>query len=61
VDLDRDLPTTPEDVAGLRRAASAAFRAPVDYLEFLRAFGDASSEQLRARPGPRGEEPFELP
>jgi hypothetical protein len=61
VDFDRDLPTTAEDVIALRRAATARPSRPLDYLEFLRAFGDTAPEVLRARPGPRGDRPFELP
>ncbi len=61
MDLERDLPTTPADVAALRRAAAQARGEPLDYLAFLRAFGEASPEALRARPGPGGGEPFELP
>lgn len=61
MDLERDLPTTAEDVAALRRARAAARGEPIDYLEFLRTFGDASPEELRARPGPRANRPFELP
>jgi hypothetical protein len=61
VDLERDLPTTPEDVAALRRASSATRRDPLDYLAFLDAFGEASPDDLRRRRGPRAERPFELP
>jgi len=58
LDLERDLPTTPEDVAALRRARSLEV-SPAEYEELLRACGDASPEELARRPGPRGE-PFEL-
>lgn len=61
MDLERDLPTTPEDTAALRRASAAAARQEVDYLAFLRTFGETPPERLRARRGPRGDEPFELP
>ncbi|MEW6488988.1 MAG: hypothetical protein AB1578_13870 [Thermodesulfobacteriota bacterium] len=61
MDLERDLPTTPEDVDALRRASTAAARQEVDYLAFLSTFGETSPERLRARRGPRGNEPFELP
>ncbi|MDW7711545.1 MAG: hypothetical protein SCH98_13835 [Deferrisomatales bacterium] len=61
MDLDRDLPTTPEDIAALRRASCAVPPAPVDYLAFLETFGDPPAEALRARRGPRADRPFELP
>lgn len=61
MDLERDLPTTPEDVAALRRASTAAAGQKVDYLAFLSTFGETSPERLRARQGPQGDEPFELP
>jgi len=61
VDFERDLPTTAEDVAALRRASAAARREPVDYLAFLELFGDPAPELLRSRRGPRADEPFELP
>ena len=58
LDLERDLPTTPEDVAVLRRLRNPPVT-PEEYAELLRAMGDASYEELARRPGPRGE-PFEL-
>jgi hypothetical protein len=58
LDLERDLPTTPEDVAVLRRLRNQPVT-PAQYAELLRAMGDASYEELARRPGPRGE-PFEL-
>ena len=54
MDSNRDLPTTADDVIAPRRAAAAGQRQPVDYLEFLRVFGDVSPEILRARAGPCG-------
>jgi len=56
--LERDLPTTPEDVAALRRLRDLPV-SPAEYEELLRACGDASPEELARRQGPRGE-PFEL-
>ncbi len=59
LDLDRGLPTTPEDVAALRRARE---RSALDMVAFLRALASLPQprwETLRARPGPHGE-PFEL-
>ena len=58
LDLERDLPTTAEDVAAL----AAMRRLPVSaaaYEQFLRSLGDLPYEALLARSGPRGE-PFEL-
>lgn len=57
LDLDRDLPTTPAEVAALRRVR----RSPVtleDYLRFLAAL-EPPPDALRRRPGPCGE-PFSL-
>ena len=57
-DLDRDHPTTREDVAAQRRLASP--RLDFDaYLRFLASFPPPSPEALRARRGPRGV-PFQL-
>lgn len=60
LDLDQGLPTTPEDVAVLRRLRQAdrALRAE-DYFRFLAALPQPSPEDLRRRRGPRGE-PFRL-
>ncbi len=55
LDLARDLPTSADDVAALRRAA-APRRVPLnDYLRFLDSLGPVPPEALRGRPGPRGE------
>lgn len=61
LDLERDLPTTAEDVAALRRLRR---HAPMDldaYFRFLRSFPAATVEELAGRKGPRGLEPFALP
>lgn len=61
LDLERDLPTTAEDVAALRRAA--AVRMVTDgeaYLRFLAQFPRPSPEDLRKKPGPAGDRPFDL-
>lgn len=58
LDLERDLPTSAEDVAVLRSLRNEPI-SPVAYADLLRAVGDASAEELAKRPGPRGE-PFEL-
>jgi hypothetical protein len=57
IDLEADLPTTQADVDALRRLGRVGLQV-TDYLAFLATFGDATPEQLRARPGPRGEKPF---
>jgi hypothetical protein len=58
---ERDLPTTAEDVAALRRAREQAQRMSLDeYLAFLEAFGHAPIEVLRARGTHEGAEPFAL-
>jgi hypothetical protein len=61
LDLERDLPTTPEDVAVLRRLRRHAEMDLESYFRFLRSFPAASVEELAARKGPRGAEPFVLP
>lgn len=59
LDLERDLPTTEEDVAALRRARADLSLSPEAYETFLAAFDPPSYEELLARKGPRGA-PFEL-
>ncbi len=61
LDLERDLPTTAEDVAALRRLRR---HAPMDldaYFRFLQSFPAATVEELARRKGPRGRHPFTLP
>ena len=61
LDLERDLPTTAEDVAMLRRLRQ---HPPMDldaYFRFLATFAPATPEQLASRRGPTGWEPFVLP
>ncbi|HET7291006.1 MAG TPA: hypothetical protein VFM88_01150 [Vicinamibacteria bacterium] len=60
LDLDRDLPTTAEDVEALHRLRRLPPMTADEYLRFLASFAPPSAEALRARPGPRGE-PFTLP
>jgi hypothetical protein len=57
--LDRDLPTTPEDIAVLRRLRYGPPLRFDDYLRVLAALDPPSPEWLRSRPGPRGT-PFDL-
>jgi hypothetical protein len=56
LDLERDLPVTPEDVAAQRRLRHPKVD---DYLAALSRLPAPSPEELAARRGPRGE-PFEL-
>lgn len=56
LDLERDLPTTRQDVEALRRLAHPPVK---DYLAWLARLPQPSAEELARRPGPRGK-PFEL-
>ncbi len=58
--LAADLPTTPADIAALRRARDASRMTPADIVAALEQFGTLSISELRSRPGPQGE-PFQLP
>lgn len=58
-DLDKDLPTTPEDVAALRRARRDSAMSPQQIDDAVRQFGDSTFAERRARKGLRGE-PFTL-
>ena len=60
LDLEHDLPTTPEDIIALRRARECRPLEFSAYLRFLSNFPPASHIALRARKGPAGAEPFEL-
>ena len=53
-----EVPATPEEVAALSRAARPMALSGEAYLKFLSQF-HATTEQQRARKGPRGE-PFRL-
>ena len=59
-DLERDLPTTAEDVVALQRLRGVPALDGEGYLRFLASFEPLSAAQLRARRGPGGEEPFSL-
>jgi hypothetical protein len=61
LDLERDLPTTAEDVAALRLLRRHAAMDLDSYFRFLRSFPAATVEDLGRRKGPRGNEPFALP
>ena len=56
LDLERDLPTSREDVEALRRHAHPPVK---DLLIWLARLPRPSAEDLAKRKGPRGE-PFEL-
>lgn len=58
-DLDRDLPTSPEDVAALRRARRDSAMTPQQIADAVRQFKSPTFAERRARPGQRGE-PFTL-
>jgi hypothetical protein len=60
IDLGRGLPTTAEDVEALHRARSEGVPDLDAFLRFLAQLPLLTYEQLRAKPGPRGE-PFRLP
>jgi hypothetical protein len=57
--LDRDLPTTAEDVAVSRRLRHGPTLGFDEYLRCLAALDPASTERLRSRPGAGGP-PFDL-
>jgi hypothetical protein len=60
LDLDRGLPTTPQDVEALRRLRQMPLVLTAgEYFRFLAILPQPSPEELRRRPGPRGE-PFRL-
>jgi hypothetical protein len=60
LNLERDLPTSPADVAALRRAMAAAALDLEGYLRFLAQLPVPTAAALRARRAPRGELPFEI-
>lgn len=60
LNLDRDLPTTPDDVAALRRARISQSMTLAEYFRFLAGIRDVSRGEAPARRRPRGGVPFEL-
>ena len=61
IDLETDLPTTKEDVEALRRARTDSRQESLAaYLHFLAQFPAPSTEELRAKGGPRADRPFDL-
>lgn len=59
LDLERDLPTTAEDIETQRRLRVEQRLSAREFKAFLEALGPRPHEELRARRGPRGE-PFTL-
>ena len=59
LDLDRDLPTTRDDVTALRRLRTQPRMTFDEYLQALAALDRPEPHLLRDRPGPRGA-PFDL-
>jgi hypothetical protein len=59
LDLDRDLPTTDEDIAVLRRLRRGPLLGFDEYLRALAALDQPTAKALRARRGPGGP-PFDL-
>jgi hypothetical protein len=57
--VDRDLPTTADDVVALRRAREARRISLEEYLAFLARLGSPELARLRSRRGPSGP-PFRL-
>ncbi len=60
LDLDRGLPTTPEDVAALHRLRRPPALSTEEFLRFLAQLEPPTWEALRSRKGPQGTEPFRL-
>ena len=60
LDLARDLPTTAEDTAALRRAKTVRHLDADGYLRFLSQIPDPTPGQQREKSGPRGGQPFRL-
>jgi hypothetical protein len=60
LDLERDLPTTAEDTAALRRLREMTRLTFDEYFRFLAEFEPPPAEALRSRRGPRGDRLFEV-
>jgi hypothetical protein len=61
LDLQRDLPTTAQDVEALRQLRPGGPIGFHAYLAFLASLPPATAAALRTRPGPARGSPFELP
>jgi hypothetical protein len=57
LDLEKDLPTTPEDIAALRRAREPT---PMDMAHYIRALSRLKLPHQRRRQTHEGFEPFTL-
>jgi hypothetical protein len=60
LDLDQGLPTTPADVAALRRLRQRPAISTAELLRALAELPQPSREALRKRKGPGGAEPLRL-
>ena len=60
LDLEKGLPTSPADVLALRRLRQPRPVSTAEFLRFLALLGPPRPQDLRARRGPRGPEPFRL-
>ncbi|HEY6547839.1 MAG TPA: hypothetical protein VI589_08025 [Vicinamibacteria bacterium] len=60
LDLEKGLPTSAADVLALRRLRQPRPVSTAEFLRFLALLGPPRPEDLRARRGPRGPEPFRL-
>jgi hypothetical protein len=61
LDLERDIPTMPEDCAALRECRRRGGMPTDDYFRFLEVFADFFPPHLlRAKRGPMGNEMFTL-
>jgi len=60
LNLERDLPTTEEDVAAQQRLRVGRPLSFEKYIRFLASFEPPSYEELHRKRGPHGDKPFEL-
>ena len=61
LDLERDLPTTKEDINALRRAGNLGHANSMNYLDFLESAAQVVDHSFQlGRKGPLGDKPFEL-
>ncbi len=60
LDLERDLPTSAEDIVALRQVRNDTIQDITTYIAFLASFPPAPRSELAVRKGPSGLEPFEL-
>jgi len=60
IDLEAGLRIGPEEVMALRQSRNGTAISLEEYLDFLQGLESPSIATLRARRGPRGDNPFEL-